>query len=148
MSRPRLVIIGGGRMGEALLGGLIATGWAEPSELAVSEKLPAVRSALSECHPDVSVGPAPVAADGTVLAVKPDDAEVACRQVAEAGPQRLLSIVTGVPVERLEGWLGGAVAVVRAVPNTPALVGAGATAIAAGQRAGETDLTWAEHVLG
>src|SRR2546421_4416563 len=116
MSRPRLVIVGGGRMGEALLGGLLSTGWAEASELAVSEKLPGIRSALSERHPGVAVGAAPIAADGTVLAVKPDDAEVACRQVAEAGPERLLSIVTGVPIERLEGWLGGAAAVVRAVP--------------------------------
>jgi pyrroline-5-carboxylate reductase len=94
------------------------------------------------------VEPTPVAADGTVLAVKPDDAEAACRQVAEAGAERLLSIVTGVPVERLERWLGGAGAVVRAVPNTPALVGAGATAIAAGRRAGEADMSWAEDVLG
>jgi pyrroline-5-carboxylate reductase len=148
MSRPRLLIVGGGRMGEALLGGLLASGWAEPSQLAVSEKLPDARSALSERHPGVAVGPAPVAADGAVLAVKPDDAEVACRQVAEAGPERLLSIVTGVSIERLDDWLGGASAVIRAVPNTPALVGAGAIAVAPGHRAGETDLSWAEHVLG
>jgi pyrroline-5-carboxylate reductase len=148
MSRPRLVIVGGGRMGEALLGGLLATGWAEPAEVAVSEKLPGVRAGLSERHPGVAVASTPVAADGAVLAVKPDDAEVACRQVAEAGAERLISIVTGVPIGRLEGWLGGAGAVVRAVPNTPALVGAGATAIAAGQRAGETEMSWAEHVLG
>jgi pyrroline-5-carboxylate reductase len=135
-------------MGEALLGGLVATGWAEASELAVSEKLEHVRSALAGRHPGVAVGSAPVAADGVVLAVKPDDAEEACRQVADAGPERLLSIVTGVPVDRLEGWLGRGAAVVRAVPNTPALVGAAATAISAGHRAGESELQWAEHVLG
>jgi pyrroline-5-carboxylate reductase len=82
------------------------------------------------------------------MAVKPDDAEEACRQIAELGPERLLSIVTGVPVERMEGWLGEGAAVVRAVPNTPALVGAGATAIAAGHQAGESELSWAEHILG
>jgi pyrroline-5-carboxylate reductase len=146
--RPRLVIVGGGRMGEALLGGLLGTEWAGAEELAVSEKLPSARAALSERHPGVAVRPTPVAADGTVLAVKPDDAEAACRQVGEAGAERLLSIVTGVPVERLERWLGGDAAVVRAVPNTPALVGAGATAIAAGRRAGEADMSWAEDVLG
>jgi pyrroline-5-carboxylate reductase len=80
-------------MGEALLGGLLATEWAKAEELAVSEKLPGLRAALSERHPGVAVGPTPVVADGTVLAVKPDDAEVACRQVAEAGVERLLSIV-------------------------------------------------------
>jgi len=104
--RPRLVIVGGGRMGEALLGGLLATEWARAEELAVSEKLPGLRAALSERHPGIAVGPTPVVADGTVLAVKPDDAESACRQVAEAGAERLLSIVTGVPIERLEGcWV-------------------------------------------
>jgi pyrroline-5-carboxylate reductase len=142
------MIVGGGRMGEALLGGLLATEWAEAQELAVSEKVPGVRAALSERHPGVAVGPTPVAADGVVLAVKPDDAEVACRQMADAGAGRLLSIVTGVPIQRLEELLGGGVAVVRAVPNTPALVGAGATAIAGGRRADETDMSWAEDVLG
>jgi pyrroline-5-carboxylate reductase len=146
--KPRLVIVGGGRMGEALLGGLLATEWAGAQELAVSEKLSGVRAALAERHPGVAVGSMPVAADGAVLAVKPDDAEAACRQVAETGAERLLSIVTGVPIQRLEEWLGGAAAVVRAVPNTPALVGAGATAIAAGRRADESDMSWAEDVLG
>ncbi|HWC39091.1 MAG TPA: pyrroline-5-carboxylate reductase dimerization domain-containing protein, partial [Acidimicrobiales bacterium] len=148
MARPRLLIVGGGRMGEALLGGLLSTGWAQASELAVSEKLSHVRAALADRHPGVAVGPAPVDADGAVLAVKPDDAEAACRQVAEVGLVQLLSIVTGVPIERIESWLGGGAAVVRAVPNTPALVGAGATAIAGGHRAGEPELSWAEHVLG
>jgi pyrroline-5-carboxylate reductase len=148
MSRPRLLIVGGGRMGEALLGGLLSTGWAQASELAVSEKLSHVRAALADRHPGVVVTPTQVDADGAVMAVKPDDAEAACRQMAEAGPERLLSIVTGVPIERLEGWLGRGAAVVRAVPNTPALVGAGATAIAAGHRAGESELGWAEHILG
>ena len=134
-------------MGEALLGGLLSTEWAQPSELAVSEKLPHLRAGLADRHPGVTVAADPLAADGTVVAVKPDDAETACRQVAEVGPARLLSIVTGVPVERIEGWLGEGAAVVRAVPNTPALVGAGATAIAAGHRADESDLSWAEHIL-
>jgi pyrroline-5-carboxylate reductase len=148
MSRPRLLIVGGGRMGEALLGGLLSARWARASELAVSEKLSHVRAALADRHPGVAVEPTPVDADGAVMAVKPDDAEAACRQLAELGPERLLSIVTGVSVERIEGWLGRGAAVVRAVPNTPALVGAGATAIAAGQRAGESELSWAEHILG
>lgn len=135
-------------MGAALLGGLLGTGWAEAADVVVSEKVPALRAILTEHHDGVVVSPAPVAAEGTVLAVKPEDAEAACRQVAEVGAHRLLSIVTGVPIERLEGWLGGDAVVVRAVPNTPALVGAGATAISAGRRAGEEDMAWAEHVLG
>ena len=79
--------------------------------------------------------PMSVAADGAVVAVKPGDVEAACRAVAAAGVGRVLSIAAGVPLARLEDWLGGAAGglpVVRAMPNTPALVGAGAAAIAAG----------------
>ena len=53
----------------------------------------------------------------------------------------------GTPLARLESWLWPGLSVVRAMPNTPALVGAGATAIAPGSSAGEDDLAWAESVL-
>jgi len=61
---------------------------------------------------------------------------------------RVLSIAAGVPIARIEWATGTDVAVVRAMPNTPALVGAGAAAIAAGSAAGEGDLAWAESILG
>jgi pyrroline-5-carboxylate reductase len=60
----------------------------------------------------------------------------------------VLSIAAGVPIAALEDALGAGTAVVRAMPNTPALVGAGAAAIAAGSAATEGDLVWAESVLG
>ena len=59
---------------------------------------------------------------GAVLAVKPDAAEGACRALGVTGVTRLLSIVVGVPCPRLEAALGGEPAVVRAMPNTLALV--------------------------
>src|SRR5207302_3233335 len=65
-----------------------------------------------------------------------------------AGVTRVLSIAAGVPLASLERWLGDGTPVVRAMPNTPALVGAGAAAIAPGTWAGEDDLTWAEGILG
>jgi len=64
--------------------------------------------------------------------VKPDDVESACAAMAAAGCDRVLSIAAGVTLARLEKALGGDVPVVRAMPNTPALVGAGAAAIAPG----------------
>ena len=64
-----------------------------------------------------------------------------------AGAHRVLSIAAGVPLDRLEAWLGEGVPVVRAMPNTPALVGAGAAAIAGGASATDDDLAWAEVVL-
>ena len=63
------------------------------------------------------------------------------------GVTRVLSIVAGVPCARLEAALGGEPAVVRAMPNTPALVGAGVTAISGGSFATSQDLAWAEDVL-
>jgi pyrroline-5-carboxylate reductase len=79
--------------------------------------------------------------------VKPGDVEVACRALAGAGVTRVLSIAAGVSLARLEEWLGAGVAVVRAMPNTAALIGAGAAAIAPGTGAGEDDLAWAEEIL-
>ncbi|HEX2063111.1 MAG TPA: pyrroline-5-carboxylate reductase [Acidimicrobiales bacterium] len=143
----RLVIVGGGRMGEALLAGLLVAEWAAPGDLAVAETAEARRRHLEERFPDVHVVAEPVPGAGTVIAVKPDDVEAACRAVAEAGAGRVLSIAAGVRLGHLETWLGAGVPVVRAMPNTPALVGAGAAAIAAGTSASGDDLAWAEGVL-
>jgi pyrroline-5-carboxylate reductase len=139
-----MVLVGGGRMGEALLGGLLSSGWAEVGEIAVAEADPERRAQLVELFPGVAVHPEPVAADGAVLAVKPADAAAACEQVES---QRVLSIAAGVTLAALEAALPAGTAVVRAMPNTPALVGAGASAIAGGASAGPEDLAWAETVL-
>ena len=141
------MIVGGGRMGEALVGGLLASGWAEPGELSVVEKVAARRDELTGRFPGVAVTPAAPMAQGVVVAVKPADVAQACREVASAGLDRALSIAAGVSLATLEGALG-AVPVVRAMPNTPALVGAGAAAVAAGTMAGDDDLAWAEEILG
>jgi pyrroline-5-carboxylate reductase len=143
----RLAVVGGGRMGEALVGGLVASGWAAAHELCVVEVDPARRDELAARHAGLTVVDAAVPADGAVVAVKPGDVPTACRALAAAGTGRVLSIAAGVPLAVLEAELGD-LPVVRAMPNTPALVGAGASAIAAGTRAGEDDLAWAEAILG
>src|ERR1700679_1535520 len=124
MSRSwNLLIVGGGKMGSALLGGLLGSGWGTGGEIL-----------------DV-----PEPAPGAVLAVKPDVAEGACRVLGAIGVTRVLSIVAGIPCQRLETALGGQPSVVRAMPNTPALVGAGVTAISGGSHASSADLLWAEE---
>jgi pyrroline-5-carboxylate reductase len=143
----KLQLVGGGRMGEALLTGLLASGWADAADVAVVEKLADRRSALTNQFPGVAILDAPEKADGAVVAVKPDDVEPVCASVAAAGCGRVLSIAAGVTIARLERALGGDVAVVRAMPNTPALVGAGAAAIAPGTHASDDDLGWAESIL-
>ncbi len=144
----KLAVVGGGRMGEALPAGRLVGGWAEPQDLAVVEALPERRRELEERFVGVAVLAEPAASEGSVVAVKPNDVEAACQAVAAAGTGRVLSIAAGVPLARLEAALAAGTPVVRAMPNTPALVGAGAAAIAGGTAATDADLAWAEGVLG
>ena len=155
-------------MGGALLGGLLRSGWVAARDVTVIEPVVERRDELGAEFPGVRLEPAPVAgllddaggADGVggagaedarlpgaVLAVKPDAAEGSCRALGLTGVHRVLSIVAGMPSQRLEAALGGEPVVVRAMTNTPALVGAGVTAIAGGSFASSHDLRWAEDVL-
>jgi pyrroline-5-carboxylate reductase len=143
----RLEVIGGGRMGEALLGGLLKSGWADATDVVVVEPVAARRAELADRYPGLTVTDEPVGADGVVIAVKPGQVVDACRGLAGLQVGRVLSIAAGVTIAQLEMALASGVPVVRAMPNTPALVGAGASAIAAGSHASEADLAWAEGVL-
>jgi pyrroline-5-carboxylate reductase len=132
-------------MGEALLAGLLDGGWAPASELRVVEAIEDRRAELADRYPDVEVTEAPGPAEGTVIAVKPPDVAAACAPLQETS--RVLSIAAGVRLADLEAALPAGTPVVRAMPNTPALVGSGAAAIAAGSSAGNEDLDWAEGIL-
>jgi len=148
-------------MGGALLGGLLRSGRVAAGDVSVVEPLDERRAGLAAEFPGIRTEPVPVAGlldegsggaegsylPGAVLAVKPDAAEGACRALGGVGVHRVLSIVAGMPSQRLEAALGGEPAVVRAMPNTPALVGAGVTAISGGSFATSHDLRWAEEVL-
>ena len=145
---PRLQIIGGGQMGEALLAGLVGGGWAAADEVRVVERLPERAAELAGRFPGLAVGEQVAPAGSHVLAVKPGDIEGACASLAGLGSTAtVLSIAAGVTLARLEAALPPGTPVVRAMPNTPALVGAGASAIAGGRAAGDDDLAWAEGVL-
>src|SRR4051812_29604226 len=111
-----LLIVGGGRMGEALLGGLIAGG-RRAGEFAVAEVDAARRDELTAAYPEVAVVAAPVAAAGAVLAVKPYGVAEAARAVAEAGCRRVLSVAAGVTTQAIEAAIGRPLPVVRAMPN-------------------------------
>jgi pyrroline-5-carboxylate reductase len=144
----RLVVVGGGKMGEALLKGLVAAGWASPEELAVVEPVEERRSQLAAELPGVLVAPAHQGpSDGALIAVKPQHVAEAVDVAVSAGAQRVLSIAAGVTLAQLELAAGAEVPVVRAMPNTPALVGAGAAAVAGGSAAGDDDVAWAEGIL-
>jgi pyrroline-5-carboxylate reductase len=142
----KLAVVGGGRMGSALLGGLVTAGWAEAGALAIVEPVATRRDELAALHPGVQVSDAMVDAEGAVVAVKPGDVAAACGAVAGRAGQ-VLSIAAGVTISALEGWLPPGTPVVRAMPNTPALVGSGAAAIAGGTAARDDHLAWAEAIL-
>jgi pyrroline-5-carboxylate reductase len=143
-----LAVIGGGNMGAALVGGLLRAGWATPDQLAVVEVLPARRADLAAMFPGVTITDSVPACSAALLAVKPYDVAAAAQQAVAAGATRLLSIAAGVSIAAIEAAAGPGVAVVRSMPNTPALVGEGASAIAGGSAATAADLEWAEQILG
>jgi len=143
-----LVVIGGGNMGAALVAGLLARDPARAGRVAVVEAAPARREELGAIVPGATVVAEVPPCSGAVVAVKPGDVDAAVRAAVAAGATRLLSIAAGVTLDALERAAGPGVRVVRAMPNTPAVVGRGASAIAAGTAAGEGDLRWAEEVLG
>lgn len=143
-----LAVIGGGNMGAALVGGLLAAGGIDPSSVVICEALDIRRDELVELFPGVAITEDVPPSSAVVLAVKPGDIPAAARAAARAGARRMLSIAAGVPTSSIERAAEEDVAVVRAMPNTPALVGQGASAIAGGAMATEDDLVWAERILG
>jgi pyrroline-5-carboxylate reductase len=146
-SRTELAIIGGGNMGAALLGGLVDSATFAASALAVVEVVDARREQLMSLFPGVAVHETVPPCAGVVLAVKPGDVPAAAAAAATAGARRVLSIAAGVRLNTIEAAAGPDVAVVRAMPNTPALVRLGACAIAAGSTATPDDVAWARTIL-
>jgi pyrroline-5-carboxylate reductase len=147
MGAHLLAVVGGGNMGAALVGGLLSAGWASPDDLAIVEVVTSRAQELRGMFPGVEVAAGPVAAQAALIAVKPNDVPAAVSAAVAAGARRILSIAAGVDLATLERAAGPGVAVVRAMPNTPALVGKGAAAISAGTLAGDDDLAWAEGIL-
>ena len=139
-------------MGEALVAGLLDAGW-EPDVLAVAEVDPDRRRALESAFPGARIVPSPAwavpEADVVVVAVKPDDVPGVLEAAAPALADHamVLCIAAGVTIATLEAAVPG-LPVVRAMPNTPALVRAGAAAISGGTHATELHLDLAERVLG
>ncbi len=149
----KLGIIGGGVMGEALLSRLLAQQVYLPADVMVSEPLLERRSFLADTH-GVSVTAdnqvAAAATDVILLAIKPQLFEVVAANLAAVINQStsplLISILAGTPIARLEAAFPG-LGVVRAMPNTPATVGAGMTAIAAGNYTQPDDVTTATQIF-
>lgn len=140
-------VIGGGKMGEALLGGLLATGWTTADKALVVEPSADRRAELSGEYPGLSVSAIPEPGIDSVLAVKPNIVLDVAEQLGVQGCGRVLSVAAGVRIADFEAVLPAGTPVIRSIPNTPALVGKGAAAVAAGSAASSQDVAWACAVL-
>ncbi|MFL2987843.1 MAG: pyrroline-5-carboxylate reductase [Candidatus Poriferisodalaceae bacterium] len=141
-----LLIVGGGKMGAALLGGLLRNGH-DVKNISVIEPSTTRAQELVDTY-GVRVSTEMEPSEGSIIATKPDVVASVAQQVAEAGTKRLLSVAAGVTLAAIDKATGAATPAIRAMPNTPALVGKGAAAICGNAVATPEDLAWAEEILG
>ncbi len=130
-----LAIIGGGRMGEAIVGGLIASAIIETERITVVEPTHSRRDELSAKFSVATVADASAAlpADVVILAVKPQVIDAVVTELSDSLAATLVvSIAAGMSCARLEALLPDSAAVVRVMPNTPALVGEGMSVVSGG----------------
>lgn len=126
-----IAFIGGGNMARCLIAGLVRQG-VPASCIRVAEPIEAVRSKLEADFGVHVFADASSAANGAatwVLAVKPQVMRTVCAALSQLPAALVVSIAAGITTAQLEQWLGGDQAVVRAMPNTPALLGAGVTGL-------------------
>ena len=147
-----VAFIGGGNMARSLIGGLIARG-TPANTIHVAEPVADLRASLAadfgvQVFADGSEAVA--GTDAWVLAVKPQVMRGVCESLAtraQAEKPTAISIAAGITITQLQRWLGGDVSVVRAMPNTPALLGAGVTGLFASSQVDAAGRAHAQHLL-
>ena len=152
MTEATLAFIGGGNMAASLVGGLIADGW-NPANIRIADTDTNRLDQLSERFSVATMSDncAAVAhADAIVLAVKPGIIKPVSQELAalvEDQGSLVISIAAGIREASLRHWLGEQTAIVRTMPNTPALVQSGATALYANPNTSEEQRNIAESIL-
>ena len=143
----KLSIVGGGKMGEALLSGLLAAEWAPADEISVVEPDDSRRDELQKKYKETPFSGNLVPSDNYLLAVKPQLVPNICQELSNSDPLRVISIAAGVTIASIESQLTSQTAVLRVMPNTPSMVREGMSAIAPGSFATSEDLDWASSIL-
>lgn len=152
MSKAKITFIGGGNMATSLIAGLVADGYAS-EDIRVAEPNPDRRNALQARYGVRSYAnnaDALVDADTVVLCVKPQVAHEVCTAIAPALPNEpplIVSVMAGVPERTIQQWLGTALPIVRAMPNTPAMVQTGAIGLHASPEVDAEGRNRAETIL-
>jgi pyrroline-5-carboxylate reductase len=149
----RIAIVGAGRLGESLLRGFLSSGWRTADDLVVTARRPERRTELHDRYGVAAIDSNAEAVAGArvaIVAVKPQDVDTVLEEIAPAvSPEHtLLSVAAGVTTGFIESHLPEGARVVRAMPNTPALIGEGIAGISAGRSATDEDLALAEEALG
>ena len=149
----RLAILGTGRMGEALLGGLLRSGWALPEQLWCTVRSDERAERLAQTYgvrADTDTAAAAADADVVIIAVKPQTIRALLTDIAPkvTTDQTVISVAAGVPTSTLEEVLADGVPVVRVMSNVPVLVDEAMSAVAPGRHAEERHLAVAEQILG
>jgi pyrroline-5-carboxylate reductase len=148
----KIAILGGGRIGEALLSGLLSSGWRETSEIVITNR---GAERVAELHERYGVeatadNAAAIAGAGiVVVAVKPQDIDALLAQIGAhlTTEQTVVSVAAAIPTAYIEERIADGVPVVRAMPNAPATVHEGMAGICAGSHAGDDQLALAEELL-
>lgn len=153
LSNKSIAFIGAGNMAEALIRGLLGAPTVPPAQLVATDVRPERLEFFRTKFGIRTAGDNRQAAAGSdiiVLAVKPQKMSAVLAEIKTAVSKRqlIISIAAGVTTGRIESEVGGQPRVVRVMPNTPALVGAGAAALSGGRHVTEEDLRTAETVLG
>ncbi|GHT93572.1 pyrroline-5-carboxylate reductase [Betaproteobacteria bacterium] len=149
----KITFLGGGNMAFALIGGLVDKGF-PVADIQVIERLPEQRAKLAEKFGVTALAEADEDHEGAltaavlVLAVKPQQMQEALQPFAgKLTHQIVLSIAAGLTLDILSGWLKGYRRIVRAMPNTPALIGAGMTGLCALPEVAPNERMLAERIL-
>ncbi|MEE9358480.1 pyrroline-5-carboxylate reductase [Candidatus Vondammii sp. HM_W22] len=152
MSSKNIAFIGGGNMAASLIGGLVADGY-NPKRIIASDPDGEKLASLAARFGVITVADNEEAvsqADVVVIAVKPQIAEQVARNLASAAQSKqplIVSIVAGVRESDLQIWLGGDLALIRTMPNTPAMIQAGASVLHAGPGVSSDQKNLAESIL-
>ncbi len=148
----KIAILGAGRIGEALISGLLSSEWRKPDEIAATSRRAERVTELHERHgvaATLSNHDAVVGASLVVIAVKPQDIEGLLGEIGGLilPEQTVLTVAAAIPTALIEGRLSANVPVVRAMPNTPSTVHEGMAGLCAGAHAGDEHLDLAEEAL-
>jgi pyrroline-5-carboxylate reductase len=145
----KVAFLGGGNMALALIGGLLGKGYDRSSICVIEVSTPARERLAAQHGVRASAAPdaATAAADVLVLAVKPQDMRAALAGLSGVDKKLVISIAAGVRVDALSRWLQGHRKLVRCMPNTPALIGAGIAALYALAEVSAEERNKAETIL-